>query len=114
MKDSIYGVAFLLRKTGLSLAEIRGLEPAQFRELFEEVAYQEEVAEYQTASYVASLLAAIANTVPRKVNKTYKVSDFLQADRPRRAGEAPTKKEELTALAERFGIKLPAREILEL
>lgn len=116
MKDSIYGVAYLLRKTSLTLAEIRKLEPVQFKDLYEEVAFQESVENYRTATFVANLLAAIANTVPRKVAKTYKAADFLSTDQPRRSGKdaITDAKEELEALAKKFDIKLPAREIVEL
>ncbi len=119
MKDSIQGVAYLLRKTSLTLAEIReGLDIGQFQELFAEVAYQEAVDDYQQASYMANLLAAIANTVPRKSQKTYDAAYFLKDTKPPRRigpdGVVLNDKEELELLAKRFGIKLPGREIRDL
>lgn len=116
MKDSIQGVAYLLRKTGMSLDEIRKLSPSQFRQLFEEVEYQESLTEYQTAMYVGSILAAIANSVPRKGNKTYRAKDFINIKLPRRRTDKSnvSEHERLEALAEKYSIKLPSRELREL
>ena len=117
MKGSIYIVSYLLRKTSMTLTEIRcELELGTFRELLDEVVFQESVAEYQTAMYVANILATIANTVPRKTAKTSKAADFLNMKEPRRSGKDAVSdaKAELEALATKFKIKLPAREIREL
>jgi len=117
MNNSLYGVVFLLRKTGLTLAEIRKLKLDQFNELVKEVMFQESVKDYQTALYVANLMATIVNTIPRRSgSKTYEASDFMAAKEPHRPGEAvkADPKAELEALAERFKIKLPAKEIREL
>jgi len=116
MKESVQGVAYLLRKTGMPLKEIRGLELSQFWQLFEEVSFQESVAEYQTAMYVGSLLAAIVNSVPRKGNKIYKAKDFINIKLPRRSTDKSdvSEHERLEALAEKFSIKLPSRELREL
>lgn len=116
MKGSLPAIVFLLRKTGLTFSEIRQLGWKQFVDLFEEAAFQESVEEYKTASYVASLLATIANTVPRKGGSGYKTKDFLGMKEPKRkrAGEETDPKAELEALASRFGIKLPARELRDL
>lgn len=117
MKGSIYATAFLLRKTGMPLGEIRKLSPGQFKDLLEEIEYQEAVADYQTGYYIASLMATIANTVPRKGGRTYKSADFLGRKEPRRVNADGTPQdpmEELTALAAKFKIKLPGREIRDL
>jgi len=93
------------------------MHPAQFQSLLEEVAFQESLQEYKMANYVANILAAIANTVPRKGGHTYKSSDFLGSKEPRRAvsGEPVTgSMEELEALAKKFNIKLPAKEMKDL
>ena len=111
------GVAYLLRKTSLSLAEIRGLEPDQYRELVTEVAFQESVVEHQTATYVANILASIANTVPRKSSRTYRAADFLTGRAPSRPGDdgkMVDDRAKLADLCKRFNIKMPAREIKEL
>ena len=85
MKGSTIGVAFLLCKTGMTLTEIRQLSPAQFHDLSQEVAYQESVSAHMTAQYVAHVLAAIANTIPRgKGAKAYTASDFLTTEPPQR------------------------------
>jgi len=117
MKDSGYGVVYLLRKTSMTLAEIRSLSPPQFREIIEEVYFQEAVAEHKTAYYLANILAAITNTVPRKGNRTYKAADFLAGKEPRRVGDKGASvnvREELEALAKKFNIRLPAKEIKDL
>jgi len=115
MKNRTYGAVYLLRKTGMTLTEIRELDLKQFGEIYSEVAFQESVEEYQKAKYLAHILAAIANTIPRKSSRSYRADDFLLSEEPRRPGSSPGgDKEELKALAERFGIKLPTREIQEL
>ncbi len=116
MKNSTYAVAYLLRKTSMTLAEIRSLTLEQFRELFNEVTFQDSVAEYQEARYVAHILMAIANTVPRRGGGSHRLSDFLVAKAPRRAGADPIVDAhvELETLAARFGIRLPARELRDL
>jgi len=116
MKDRNAGVAFLLRKTSLSLEEIGRLVPQQFEELIREVHYQDSVAQYQTAMYVGNILAALANNVPRKGNRTYKARDFVVMKEPKRPGAeiVSGSKEELEALAKRFSIKLPSREMVDI
>ena len=102
---------FLLRKTSLSRGEIGKLTPAQFNEILKEVAFQESVDTYRELSSVASLLAAIYNTIPRKRgSKTLKASDFLKGDMPERN---PKPKDSLEKLAEDRGIKLPSKELKE-
>ena len=116
MKNSTYAVAFLLRKTGMTLTEIRSLELPQLRELFAEVFYQDSVAEYQAANIAASIMATITNTVPRKGGGSVKASDFLVMECPRRTGSdaQPSPEEELRAMANKFNIKLPPREMKDL
>lgn len=104
MKNSIYGVAYLLRKTSMTLGEIRALEPDQFKQLYEEVTFQESEDDYRTAFYLANILTAIVNTVPRQGSPA-KVTDFLNVKEPQRA--EPDEKEDLKALAARFKVKLP-------
>ena len=116
MKNSIQAVAYLLRKTSLTLTEIRELGVKQFKELFDEVAFQETTADYQTASHVANIMASIANTVPSRTRKTFKAEDFLRTRPPKRRGEGgqPDAKAELEILAMRFKIKLPGKELIDL
>ena len=114
MQNDVYAVAYLLRKTSITLTEIRGLSIGQFRDLFEEIAFQDSVSEYQTASYVANILAAIANTIPSTANRTYKAADFLGTKEPRRTKVETDAKVEIEAIAKRFNIKLPSKEIKEL
>ncbi len=114
--DSIIAVSYLLRKTGMTLTEIRGLTPEQFADLYEEVGFQESVEGYERNHQVANVLAVIANTVQRKSPKTYRVSDFLTGSPPNRDGVdiEVQSMEALKALAAKFNIRLPGREIIEL
>lgn len=117
MKSSLFGVAYLLRKTGMPLAEIKGLDLQQFQQLLEEVIYQEEVAEYEVIHYLAQILAAIANTVPRRGGRTFTASDLINVKRPTRPGSEEVKvdtREGLEIMAKRFGIKLPSKETIDL
>ena len=116
MKNSIYAVTYLLRKTNMTRRDIGKLKPDQFIDLLTEVHYQEAEEDYQTDSRLASLLAAIANTVPRKPAKTYRASDFLGAvpQRVSKDGETLDEKSSLEALAKRFNIKLPVKEMRDL
>ena len=114
MDKYIEGTVYLLRKTGMTLAEIRLLEFSQYRELITEVAYQEECVDHQTVTYIANIMASIANTVSRKTPRTYKADDFLTGRAPRRPGEGgkiEDDKAKLTELCRRFNVKMPVREI---
>jgi len=91
----------------MTLMEIRELELGQFRELFEEVKYQESVDEYQRGMYVASLIAAIANSVPRRSPKMYKASDFLNWREPQRGQQIKDTGIALESLAAKAGIDMP-------
>ena len=115
MKNSTEGVVYLLRKTNMTLPDIKQLEVKQFKSILDEVSYQEQIIEYNTAYRFATLLAAIVNTVPRKGGRTYSANDFLTMKKPRRAtSDAPDEKAELEALAKKFDIRLPSRELKEL
>lgn len=100
---SLADVAFLARKLGWTLAEIRSLSPQQARDIVAEVRYQEQMEEYKHNQGLAMLLAAIYNTIPRKRgSRVFRMQDFLTSDQPRRQSE-PTYRE----LAEKLGIKYP-------
>ena len=114
MKNREYGIAYLLRKTNMTRMAIGKLKPSQFIDLLTEIHYQEAMDEYQTDARLANLLAAIANTVPRKPAKTYRVSDFL-GTMPQRIGEEVVdEKAKLENLAKQFNIKLPVKEMRDL
>ncbi len=117
MSNIIYGVAYLLRKTNMTRLEIGKLRPDKFTELLAEVHYQEAVEEYQMDSRMANILAAIANSVPRKPPKQYRASDFLVGTVPQRVrkdGEVVDEKTRLETLAKRFNIRLPVKEMRDL
>jgi len=100
-------IVYLLRKTNLTRSEIGKLTPSQFNGILREVSYQESVDIYREQHSVASLLAAIYNTIPRKRgSKVYKASDFLMGEMPQRE---PEPKDSLDKMAEDKGIKLPTK-----
>ena len=101
-------IVYLLRKTSLTRSEIGKLKPDQFNALIKEVYFQESIEDYRNQHSVASILAAIYNTIPRKRgSKVFKASDFL-------SGESPTRnkpQDELEQLASKHNVKLPTKEI---
>ena len=100
-------ICYLLRKTSLTRSEIGKLTPGQLNAILKEVSYQESADEYRRQHGIATILAAIYNTIPRKRgSKVLKASDFL-------AGEMPSRnpKNEVEQLASKHNIKLPTREI---
>jgi hypothetical protein len=100
---------YLMRKTTLTRLDIGHLTPRQFITIYNEVRFQEAQEEYREAHNIALLLAAIANTVPRKGGKSYKAEDFLSGAAPSRNPQT----KELDELAKEKGIKLPNRELKE-
>ena len=104
-------IVYLLRKTSLTLMDIGKLSPLQFNEIIKEVNYQESVDTYREQHSVASLLAAIYNTIPRKRgSKVFKAEDFLSGGMPERN---PKPEDSLETLANQRGIKLPTKELKE-
>ena len=102
-------IVYLLRKTNLTLEAIGKLTPSQFNEIIKETYFQESVDTYRQLSSVASILAAIYNTIPRKRgSKIYTASDFLKGDMPQRN---PKPQDSIDKLAEDRGIKLPSKEL---
>lgn len=99
-------IVYLLRKTSLTREAIGKLTPVQFKEIIAEVYFQESVDEWRRQYAVATVLAAIYNTIPRKRGRGNKASDFL-------SGEMPTRNPEntLEKLAEDKGIRLPTKEL---
>jgi hypothetical protein len=104
-------VVYLLRKTSLTRTEIGKLTPAQFNEIIKETYFQESVDNYRNQHSVASLMAAIYNTIPQKRgSKTFKASDFLKSEMPERNPKAD---DSIDKLAKDRGIKLPSKELKE-
>ena len=95
-------VVYMARKLHWSLKEIGELTVKQFNEIMEELQFQESQEQYRQDHNVASILAAIANTIPSKSHRTYKAKDFLPGAEPQRE-----KEKSLEELAEEKGIKLP-------
>jgi len=104
-------VVYIARKLHWTRAEIGQLTPLQFNELLKELYYQESVDEWRKAHTVASILAAIYNTIPRKRgSKTFKASDFLSGDMPERN---PKPQNSIDKMAADRDIKLPSKELRE-
>ena len=104
-------VVYLLRKTNLTREDIGKLTPRQFNEILKEVYYQESVDTYRNQYSVASIMAAIYNTIPRKRGSgALKAGDFLKGDIPQREIK---QQDSLEKMAEDRGIKLPTKELKE-
>jgi len=101
-------VVYLARKLHWTREEIGKLSPTQADGLVTELLYQESVERYNQNYQVASILAAIYNTIPRKRgSKALKASDFLAGSEPQRNPQPQTTLEEE---AEKKGIKLPSNQ----
>jgi hypothetical protein len=101
-------ICYLLRKTSLTRSEIGKLKPDQLNAIIKEVYYQESVDEYRKMHSVASILAAIYNTIPQKPgHKALTAKDFLSGDMPTREGKRPDTNTEI--LAKKKGIILPSK-----
>ena len=105
---STESICYLLRKTSLTRTEIGKLKPDQLNAIIKEVYYQESVDEYRKQHGIASLLAAIYNTIPQKPgHKPLTAKDFLSGDMPSREGKKPDTNVEI--LAKQKGIILPSK-----
>ncbi len=104
---STEAIVYLLRKTNLTRDDIGRLSPIQFNEILKEVYYQESVDEWRTQHSVASIMAAIYNTIPRKRGSgAIKASDFLKGGMPERQ---PSPQVSLEKMATDKGITLPSK-----
>ena len=103
-------IVYLARKLHWTRDEIGELTLQQFYEVLKELQYQESLETYREQHNIASLLAAIYNTIPRKRgSKTFKASDFLRSDIP----ERHEPKDSLEEMADKRGVKLPIKELKE-
>ena len=101
-------IVYLLRKTSLTRSEIGKLKTDQLNAIVKEVYYQESVDEYRKMHSVASILAAIYNTIPQKPgHKALTAKDFLNGDMPTREGKRPDTNVDI--LAKQKGIILPSK-----
>ena len=101
-------IVYLLRKTSLTRSEIGKLKPDQLNAIIKEVYFQESVDEYRKMHSVASILAAIYNTIPQKAgHKPLTAKDFLGGDMPTREGKRPDTNVDI--LAKQKGIILPSK-----
>ena len=104
-------IVYLARKLHWTRSEIGKLSPRQFNEIIKELYYQESIDEWRRQYSVASIMAAIYNTIPRKRGRgACKPGDFLSGVMPQRENN---KQDSLEKLAADRGIKLPSKEIKE-
>ena len=99
-------IVYLARKLHWSRKEIGELTPKQFNELMEELQFQESQEQYRQDHAIASILAAIYNTIPRKSHKTFKPKDFLSRTEPKRA---TVEEKSLEDIAREQGIRMPQK-----
>ena len=105
---STESIVYLLRKTSLTRDDIGRLTPVQFGEILKETYFQESVDEWRNQHAVASIMAAIYNTIPRKRgSKASKASDFLVGEMPTRTPKIDT----VDDLANRHNIRMPTKEL---
>ena len=98
-------IIYIARKLKWSRAEIGQLSPVQFNNLLNELYFQESVDEWRKMHSVATLLAAIYNTIPRKKgSRPVKAKDFLSSEMPERHHK---QEKTVDQMAEDKGIKLP-------
>jgi len=102
-------VVYIARKLHWTRSEIGKLSPVQFNEILKELYYQESVDEWRKMHTVASILAAIYNTIPRKSRKALTAKDFLNGNMPTREEKREEKRPEISMdiLAKQKGIILP-------
>jgi len=101
-------IVYIARKLKWSRKEIGELTPTQFNELVKELQFQEAQEQYCHDYNIASILAAIYNTIPSKSRKVFKPQDFLRRAEPKRQA---VKEKLLEELAKEKGIKLPRKSI---
>lgn len=93
-------VIYVARKLHWSRKEIGKLTPAQLGAVLEELQFQEAQEQYREDYAMASILAAIYNTIPSKSRHVHKPREFLASPEPKR-------KVELKEAAKKEGIKIP-------
>ncbi len=98
---------YIARKLGWTLHDIGKIkDPKTFYTILNEVYFQEAQESYRHAHEIASILAAIYNTIPRKNRRALTANDFLKGDIPTREKRPDTNVE---ILAKQKGIILPSR-----
>ena len=96
-------IVYLLRKTSLTRFEIGRLSPSQAVVILNEVYLQESQDHWRQQYNLATLLAAIYNTIPkRRGGKVLTADDFIGA----MPAKEP-KKDRIIELAEKHGIQIP-------
>lgn len=101
-------VIYVARKMGWSRGEIGQLTPLQFVQTYNELVYQESQEIWRQQHNLATLLAAVYNTIPRgRGAKTLEAKDFYDASYPVRGGEDRKLMSEVDQQASEAGIILP-------
>jgi len=104
----IEAVVYLARKLHWTRKEIGELTPKQCNDIMKELQFQESQEQYRQDHAVASILAAIYNTIPTKSHRTYKPKDFLGGTEPQRQIK---EQKSLKELAKEKGIQMPPKRI---
>ncbi len=99
--------AYLARKTNYTRTELKTLSPVQLVELYNEVCFQESLEDWRSQYNVASIMAAIYNTIPRRGGRTCQAKDFFNVEQPTR--EKIETRDKVDNLAIEAKIKLPRR-----
>ena len=99
---------YILRHTHLTRKELGKLHPKQYNALLSELYYQESVDEWRNMHTVATLLAAIYNTIPRKNRSALNAGDFLSGGIPQREVKEA---DSIEKLASDRDIRLPSKEL---
>jgi len=100
-------IVFIARKLHWTREAIGQLTPLQFNELINELYYQENTETYHKLHSIASIIAAIYNTIPRKRgSKVFKAEDFLNGTIPERN---PKAEDSVETMADKRGVKLPSK-----
>lgn len=100
-------IIYIARKLHWSRDEIGQLSPSQAIAVYNELAYQESVDEWRAQHSLASILAAIYNTIPKKSGHAKQASDFLNSEEPHRINEK--KLNQTDKRASEAGIVLPSK-----
>jgi len=101
-------IIFLSRKLHWTKQEIGSLTLAQFFAVYNELAYQELLDKWEAQTNLATLLAAIYNTIPRgRGSRPFTVEDFCKTRKPERISQYPETKD---SMIEEIGIRLPKGE----
>ena len=101
-------VVYIARKTGWSREDIGKMTPLQFVQIYNELAFQESLDTWRQQHNLATILAAIYNTISRgRGARTLEAKDFYDVPQPTRGGQDRKVMAEVDKQAIEAGITLP-------